>query len=203
MTSEKEIIDSYLKVIDLAPNLTDQQERIMAEYIESGLFSEEMLADGSYKGKYNKAELEELVVIGKEAKLQLLEANYFRVYKYALKNEGKGLTLLQLIQEGNLGLLKAIEKFDYTLEEPFKEYASYWIRTSISKAIKKTDKTLRLPVHIVDAVNKVANLREELEERLGRSPTISELAVELDMTIEKVSEILKFGRERISYLSIG
>ena len=166
--------------------------------IEAGLFAEEEMRIDQNIDEQRKHELAWLIKEGNLAKYELIEANLFRVHEIATKYEDKGLSLMQLIQEGNLGLIRAVEKFDYTFEKPFKQYAFYWIRASITRALKGTSRSFRIPVHIVESVNKVSRVRGQMLVDLGREPTLDELAHELDMTSEKVTEIQKYGKEPIS-----
>jgi RNA polymerase primary sigma factor len=198
MEDESELLSAYRNKMENATKLTGDQERELAMRIEAGLFAEEEMRIDQNIDEQRKRELAWLIKEGKRAKYELIEANLFRVHEIATKYEDKGLSLMQLIQEGNLGLIRAVEKFDYTFEKPFKQYAFYWIRASITRALKGTSRSFRIPVHIVESVNKVSRVRGQMLVDLGREPTLDELAHKLDMTPEKVIEIQKFGNEPIS-----
>jgi RNA polymerase primary sigma factor len=198
MEDESELLSAYRNKMENATKLTGDQERELAMRIEAGLFAGEEMGIDQNIDEQRKRELAWLIKEGNRAKNELIEANLFRVHEIATKYEDKGLSLMQLIQEGNLGLIRAVEKFDYTFEKPFKQYAFYWIRASITRALKGTSRSFRIPVHIVESVNKVSRVRGQMLVDLGREPTLDELADELDMTSEKVTEIQKYGKELIS-----
>jgi RNA polymerase primary sigma factor len=170
----------------------------LAKRIEAGLFSEEKLGKG---GKISAKSLEELEWIaedGRRAKNHLLEANLRLVVSLAKRYTGRGMLFLDLIQEGNLGLIRAVEKFDYTKGYKFSTYATWWIRQAITRAMADQARTIRIPVHMVEVINKLARVQRQMLQDLGREPTPDELAKELDMTPEKVVEVQKYGREPIS-----
>jgi RNA polymerase primary sigma factor len=191
-------VKDYLKQIGKVPLLNAEMEVELAKRIEAGLFSDEKLAKG---GKIKPALLEELEWIaedGRRAKNHLLEANLRLVVSLAKRYTGRGMLFLDLIQEGNLGLIRAVEKFDYTKGYKFSTYATWWIRQAITRAMADQARTIRIPVHMVEVINKLARVQRQMLQDLGREPTPEELAKELDMTPEKVIEVQKYGREPIS-----
>ncbi len=191
-------VKDYLKQIGKVPLLNAEMEVELAKRIEAGLFSEEKLAKG---GKITPKVLEELEWIcedGRRAKNHLLEANLRLVVSLAKRYTGRGMLFLDLIQEGNLGLIRAVEKFDYTKGYKFSTYATWWIRQAITRAMADQARTIRIPVHMVEVINKLARVQRQMLQDLGREPTPEELAKELDMTPEKVIEVQKYGREPIS-----
>jgi RNA polymerase primary sigma factor len=191
-------VKDYLKQIGKVPLLNAEMEVELAKRIEAGLFSDEKLAKG---GKITPKLLEELEWIaedGRRAKNHLLEANLRLVVSLAKRYTGRGMLFLDLIQEGNLGLIRAVEKFDYTKGYKFSTYATWWIRQAITRAMADQARTIRIPVHMVEVINKLARVQRQMLQDLGREPTPEELAKELDMTPEKVIEVQKYGREPIS-----
>nr|WP_220481687.1 RNA polymerase sigma factor [Nocardioides ginsengisegetis] len=191
-------VKDYLKQIGKVPLLNAEMEVELAKRIEAGLFSEEKLSKG---GKITPKVLEELEWIaedGRRAKNHLLEANLRLVVSLAKRYTGRGMLFLDLIQEGNLGLIRAVEKFDYTKGYKFSTYATWWIRQAITRAMADQARTIRIPVHMVEVINKLARVQRQMLQDLGREPTPEELAKELDMTPEKVIEVQKYGREPIS-----
>jgi RNA polymerase primary sigma factor len=191
-------VKDYLKQIGKVPLLNAEMEVELAKRIEAGLFSDEKLAKG---GKISAKVLEELQWIaedGRRAKNHLLEANLRLVVSLAKRYTGRGMLFLDLIQEGNLGLIRAVEKFDYTKGYKFSTYATWWIRQAITRAMADQARTIRIPVHMVEVINKLARVQRQMLQDLGREPTPEELAKELDMTPEKVIEVQKYGREPIS-----
>jgi RNA polymerase primary sigma factor len=197
-------VKDYLKQIGKVPLLNAEQEVELAKRIEAGLFAEEKLAEvralhGS--GVLEAAETTDLEWIandGRRAKNHLLEANLRLVVSLAKRYTGRGMLFLDLIQEGNLGLIRAVEKFDYTKGYKFSTYATWWIRQAITRAMADQARTIRIPVHMVEVINKLARVQRQMLQDLGREPTPEELAAELDMTPEKVIEVQKYGREPIS-----
>ncbi|KQN86431.1 RNA polymerase sigma factor [Arthrobacter sp. Leaf69] len=192
-------VKDYLKQIGKVALLNAEQEVDLALRIEAGLFAEEKIAadDGSMDPKL-KRELEFVIHDGKRAKNHLLEANLRLVVSLAKRYTGRGMLFLDLIQEGNLGLIRAVEKFDYTKGFKFSTYATWWIRQAITRAMADQARTIRIPVHMVEVINKLARVQRQMLQDLGREPTPEELALELDMTPEKVVEVQKYGREPIS-----
>ncbi len=192
-------VKDYLKQIGKVPLLNAEQEVELAKRIEAGLFAEEKLAaNGVGPGSVGRSDLEWIAEDGRRAKNHLLEANLRLVVSLAKRYTGRGMLFLDLIQEGNLGLIRAVEKFDYTKGYKFSTYATWWIRQAITRAMADQARTIRIPVHMVEVINKLARVQRQMLQDLGREPTPEELAAELDMTPEKVIEVQKYGREPIS-----
>jgi RNA polymerase primary sigma factor len=191
-------VKDYLKQIGKVPLLNAEQEVELAKRIEAGLFAEEKLAEGGDLTVDQRIDLEWIAEDGRRAKNHLLEANLRLVVSLAKRYTGRGMLFLDLIQEGNLGLIRAVEKFDYTKGYKFSTYATWWIRQAITRAMADQARTIRIPVHMVEVINKLARVQRQMLQDLGREPTPEELAVELDMTPEKVVEVQKYGREPIS-----
>ncbi len=191
-------VKDYLKQIGKVSLLNAEQEVELAKRIEAGLFSEEKLASGDRISPKLLDELEWIITDGRRAKNHLLEANLRLVVSLAKRYTGRGMLFLDLIQEGNLGLIRAVEKFDYTKGYKFSTYATWWIRQAITRAMADQARTIRIPVHMVEVINKLARVQRQMLQDLGREPTPEELAKELDMTPEKVVEVQKYGREPIS-----
>lgn len=192
-------VKDYLKQIGKVPLLNAEQEVELAKRIEAGLFAEEQSGDESNKLKEKvRDEYEWISEDGRRAKNHLLEANLRLVVSLAKRYTGRGMLFLDLIQEGNLGLIRAVEKFDYTKGYKFSTYATWWIRQAITRAMADQARTIRIPVHMVEVINKLARVQRQMLQDLGREPTPEELAKELDMTPEKVIEVQKYGREPIS-----
>jgi RNA polymerase primary sigma factor len=191
-------VKDYLKQIGKVPLLNAGQEVELAKRIEAGLFSEEKLGSGDKVSVKLHEELEWIAEDGRRAKTHLLEANLRLVVSLAKRYTGRGMLFLDLIQEGNLGLIRAVEKFDYTKGFKFSTYATWWIRQAITRAMADQARTIRIPVHMVEVINKLARVQRQMLQDLGREPTPEELAKELDMTPEKVVEVQKYGREPIS-----
>lgn len=192
----------YLKEIGKVPLLTARQEVDLAMKIEAGLLAVEELDAAAEKGiKLDRAEqrrLERLERIGVDAKKQLVEANLRLVVSIAKRYVGRGMLFLDLIQEGNLGLIRAVEKFDYTKGFKFSTYATWWIRQAITRAIADQARTIRIPVHMVETINKLIRIQRQLLQELGREPTPEEIGEKMDMTAERVREILKISQEPVS-----
>ncbi|MFJ8016839.1 RNA polymerase sigma factor [Streptomyces sp. NPDC096339] len=191
-------VKDYLKQIGKVPLLNAEQEVELAKRIEAGLFAEDKLANSDKLAPKLKRELEIISEDGRRAKNHLLEANLRLVVSLAKRYTGRGMLFLDLIQEGNLGLIRAVEKFDYTKGYKFSTYATWWIRQAITRAMADQARTIRIPVHMVEVINKLARVQRQMLQDLGREPTPEELAKELDMTPEKVIEVQKYGREPIS-----
>jgi RNA polymerase primary sigma factor len=192
-------VKDYLKQIGKVPLLNAEQEVELAKRIEAGLFAEEKLADSHDSLRpETRLDLEWIAEDGRRAKNHLLEANLRLVVSLAKRYTGRGMLFLDLIQEGNLGLIRAVEKFDYTKGYKFSTYATWWIRQAITRAMADQARTIRIPVHMVEVINKLARVQRQMLQDLGREPTPEELAAELDMTPEKVIEVQKYGREPIS-----
>ncbi|WP_204920001.1 RNA polymerase sigma factor [Microlunatus panaciterrae] len=192
-------VKDYLKQIGKVALLNAEQEVELAKRIEAGLFADEKINDEKFKIKPSQAEdFDWIAEDGRRAKNHLLEANLRLVVSLAKRYTGRGMLFLDLIQEGNLGLIRAVEKFDYTKGYKFSTYATWWIRQAITRAMADQARTIRIPVHMVEVINKLARVQRQMLQDLGREPTPEELAKELDMTPEKVVEVQKYGREPIS-----
>ena len=191
-------VKDYLKQIGRVALLNAELEVELAMRIEAGLFAEERVTHDKKMDRKLKKELEWIAEDGKRAKNHLLEANLRLVVSLAKRYTGRGMLFLDLIQEGNLGLIRAVEKFDYTKGYKFSTYATWWIRQAITRAMADQARTIRIPVHMVEVINKLARVQRQMLQDLGREPTPEELAKELDMTPEKVVEVQKYGREPIS-----
>jgi RNA polymerase primary sigma factor len=191
-------VKDYLKQIGKVALLNAELEVDLAMRVEAGLFAEEKLATDKKLSKEMIRDLRWVVKDGQRAKSHLLEANLRLVVSLAKRYTGRGMQFLDLIQEGNLGLIRAVEKFDYTKGFKFSTYATWWIRQAITRAMADQARTIRIPVHMVEVINKLARVQRQLLQDLGREPTPEELAHELDMTPEKVVEVQKYGREPIS-----
>ena len=191
-------VKDYLKQIGKVPLLNAEQEVSLAKRIEAGLFAEELVNSGKKIDKKLLRDYEYIALDGRRAKNHLLEANLRLVVSLAKRYTGRGMLFLDLIQEGNLGLIRAVEKFDYTKGYKFSTYATWWIRQAITRAMADQARTIRIPVHMVEVINKLARVQRQMLQDLGREPTPEELARELDMTPEKVVEVQKYGREPIS-----
>jgi len=191
-------VKDYLKQIGKVALLNAEQEVELAKRIEAGLFAEEKINSTEKFAPKLKKELDWIAEDGRRAKNHLLEANLRLVVSLAKRYTGRGMLFLDLIQEGNLGLIRAVEKFDYTKGYKFSTYATWWIRQAITRAMADQARTIRIPVHMVEVINKLARVQRQMLQDLGREPTPEELAKELDMTPEKVVEVQKYGREPIS-----
>jgi RNA polymerase primary sigma factor len=191
-------VKDYLKQIGKVALLNAELEVELAKRIEAGLFAEEKLATDRKLSRDMTRDLKWVVKDGQRAKSHLLEANLRLVVSLAKRYTGRGMQFLDLIQEGNLGLIRAVEKFDYTKGYKFSTYATWWIRQAITRAMADQARTIRIPVHMVEVINKLSRVQRQLLQDLGREPTPEELARELDMTPEKVVEVQKYGREPIS-----
>ncbi|QTO38632.1 RNA polymerase sigma factor [Tessaracoccus sp. MC1865] len=192
-------VKDYLKQIGKVALLNAVQEVELAKRIEAGLFAEEQLSsDTPPPTSQDVEDFQWIAEDGRRAKNHLLEANLRLVVSLAKRYTGRGMLFLDLIQEGNLGLIRAVEKFDYTKGYKFSTYATWWIKQAITRAMADQARTIRIPVHMVEVINKLARVQRQMLQDLGREPTPEELAVELDMTPEKVVEVQKYGREPIS-----
>ena len=192
-------VKDYLKQIGRVSLLNAEQEVDLSERIEAGLYAQHLLDTESEGMEFKrKRELKWAAVDGKKAKDHLLEANLRLVVSLAKRYTGRGMLFLDLIQEGNLGLIRAVEKFDWKKGFKFSTYATWWIRQAITRAMADQARTIRVPVHMVEVINKLSRVQRQMLQDLGREPTPDELARELDMPVEKVQEVQKYGREPIS-----
>ena len=192
-------VKDYLKQIGKVPLLNAGQEVELAKRIEAGLFADHKLGEGGGVLRAGQSiDLERVAEDGRRAKDHLVEANLRLVVSLARRYTGRGMLFLDLIQEGNLGLIRGVEKFDYTRGYKFSTYATWWIRQAITRAMADQSRTIRLPVHIGEAINTLARVQRQMLQDLGREPTPAELAAELDMTREDVIELRKYGREPVS-----
>jgi RNA polymerase primary sigma factor len=202
LTASADSVRAYLKQIGKVPLLNAEQEVELAKRIEAGLYAAERLrAADEGEEKLTREMVRDLGWIsrdGERAKNHLLEANLRLVVSLAKRYTGRGMAFLDLIQEGNLGLIRAVEKFDYTKGYKFSTYATWWIRQAITRAMADQARTIRIPVHMVEVINKLGRIQRELLQDLGREPTPEELAKEMDITPEKVLEIQQYAREPIS-----
>src|SRR3954451_25245305 len=192
-----DLVRAYLKEIGKTPLLTAAQEVELSQRIEAGLFATHKLKQKGLSASLRQ-DLEWLVRDGEKAKKHLLEANLRLVVSIAKRYLGRGMLFLDLIQEGNLGLIRAVEKFDYTKGYKFSTYATWWIRQAITRAMADQARTIRIPVHMVEQINKLPRVQRDMLQELGREPTADELATELDMTPDKVVEIQGYAREPVS-----
>ena len=199
-----DLVRIYLREIGRVPLLTAQDEVDLAKAIEAGLFAEEKLQGGYPLQGRHGAELAELALLaadGIRAKQRLIEANLRLVVSIAKRYIGRGLVFLDLIQEGNLGLIRAVEKFDYTKGYKFSTYATWWIRQAITRAIADQARTIRIPVHMVETINKMARIQRQLHQDLGREATPGEIAAEMGLHPERVAEIQRIAQEPVSLQS--
>jgi len=192
-------VRSYLKEIGRVPLLTAEQEVDLAKRIEAGLFAGEKLDSGVVMATSLRRELEWIQCDGQRAKASLIEANLRLVVSLAKRYTGHGMAFLDLIQEGNLGLMRAVEKFDYAKGYKFSTYAMWWIRQAISRAMADQGRTIRVPVHVVDAINKLLRVQRQFIQENGREPTSGELAGELGCTPDRVQEIRTIALEPVSF----
>jgi len=197
-----DLVRIYLREIGRVPLLTAEDEVELAKSIEAGLFAEDILSSG-FEGprQAGRGELEQLIAEGVRAKQRLIEANLRLVVSIAKRYIGRGLVFLDLIQEGNLGLIRAVEKFDYTRGYKFSTYATWWIRQAITRAIADQARTIRVPVHMVETINKLARIQRQLHQELGRDATVDEIAAEMGLEPERVAEIQRIAQEPVSLQS--
>jgi RNA polymerase primary sigma factor len=191
-------VHTYLKSIGRTSLLTAEQEVNLAKRIEAGLFAEHKLATEAGLDEALRRDLEEVAQDGRRAKAHMLEANLRLVVSVAKKYSDRGLSLLDVVQEGNLGLIRAVEKFDYTKGYKFSTYAMWWIRQAIQRGFADSARTIRLPVHVLEMLSKLSRVERDMHQRLGREPTPEELAVELDRTPDQIEELLRTSRQPIS-----
>ena len=195
-----DLVRAYLKEIGKTPLLTAEQEVVLSQRIEAGLFAHHKLLQPGLSAGLRR-DLEWLVRDGEKAKQHLLEANLRLVVSIAKRYLGRGMLFLDLIQEGNVGLIRGVEKFDYTKGFKFSTYATWWIRQAITRAMADQARTIRIPVHMVEQINKVTRLKRELLQSLGREATPEELATELSLTVDRILEIQGYAREPVSLAS--
>jgi RNA polymerase primary sigma factor len=193
-----DLVRIYLREIGRVPLLTAEDEVELAKSIEAGLFAEEKLAGGLPCQGAGRAELALLGAEGLRAKQRLIEANLRLVVSIAKRYIGRGLSFLDLIQEGNLGLIRAVEKFDYTKGYKFSTYATWWIRQAITRAIADQARTIRIPVHMVETINKMARVQRQLHQDLGREATPDEIGAEMGMSAARIAEIQRIAQEPVS-----
>nr|WP_242434090.1 RNA polymerase sigma factor [Streptomyces sp. CB01580] len=193
-----DLFRQYLREIGRIPLLTAADEVELARRIEAGLFAEERLASTPDPDTRLAVDLDRLVVMGRMAKRRLIEANLRLVVSVAKRYIGRGLTMLDLVQEGNLGLIRAVEKFDYTRGYKFSTYATWWIRQAMSRALADQARTIRVPVHVVELINRVVRVQRRMLQEHGQEPTPEEVADQLDLTPERVGEILRLAQEPVS-----
>ncbi len=191
-------VHTYLKSIGRTSLLTAEQEVDLAKRIEAGLFAEHKLETEAKLPASLRRDLEEVAEDGRRAKAHMLEANLRLVVSVAKKYSDRGLSLLDVVQEGNLGLIRAVEKFDYTKGYKFSTYAMWWIRQAIQRGFADSARTIRLPVHVLEMLSKLSRVERDMHQRLGREPTPEELAVELDRTPDQIEELLRTSRQPIS-----
>jgi RNA polymerase primary sigma factor len=193
-----DLVRIYLREIGRVPLLTAEDEVELAKAIEAGLFADEKLAGGQPCRGARQAELSLLAAEGLRAKQRLIEANLRLVVSIAKRYIGRGLSFLDLIQEGNLGLIRAVEKFDYTKGYKFSTYATWWIRQAITRAIADQARTIRIPVHMVETINKMARVQRQLHQDLGREATPGEIGAEMGLSATRVAEIQRIAQEPVS-----
>ncbi len=191
-------VHTYLKSIGRRSLLTAEEEVDLAKRIEAGLFAEYKLETEKRLSRQYRADLEDVAEDGRRAKAHMLEANLRLVVSVAKKYSDRGLSLLDVVQEGNLGLIRAVEKFDYTKGYKFSTYAMWWIRQAIQRGFADSARTIRLPVHVLEMLSKLSRVERDMHQRLGREPTPEELAVELDRTPDQIEELLRTSRQPIS-----
>lgn len=195
-----DLFRQYLREIGRIPLLTAAEEVELARRVEAGLFAEEKLArtPAPELNSQLALDLDKLVVMGRMAKRRLIEANLRLVVSVAKRYVGRGLTMLDLVQEGNLGLIRAVEKFDYARGYKFSTYATWWIRQAMSRALADQARTIRVPVHVVELINRVVRVQRRMLQERGYEPTPEEVAGQLDLPSERVSEVLRLAQEPVS-----
>ncbi|WSS19844.1 RNA polymerase sigma factor [Streptomyces sp. NBC_01190] len=193
-----DLFRQYLREIGRIPLLTAEDEVELARRVEAGLFAEEKLAAFPALDSQLAVDLDRLVVLGRMAKRRLIEANLRLVVSVAKRYVGRGLTMLDLVQEGNLGLIRAVEKFDYARGYKFSTYATWWIRQAMSRALADQARTIRVPVHVVELINRVVRVQRRLLQERGHEPSHQEVAAQLDLTGERVGEVLRLAQEPMS-----
>jgi len=198
IAASADLVRVYLNEIGKVSLLTAADEVELAKRIEAGLYAQHLLDSANRFSAARKRELRALVMDGERAKDHLLRANLRLVVSLAKRYTGHGMPFLDLIQEGNLGLIRAVEKFDYAKGFKFSTYATWWIRQAISRAMADQSRTIRLPVHLVEQVNKMQRIRRELSQTLGRDASLAEIAHELDITEDRIRELIDLSRDLVS-----
>ncbi|WP_374224103.1 RNA polymerase sigma factor [Streptomyces sp. ISL-66] len=193
-----DLFRQYLREIGRIPLLTAAEEVELARRVEAGLFAEEKLGSGAALDLQLTLDLDKLVVMGRMAKRRLIESNLRLVVSVAKRYVGRGLTMLDLVQEGNLGLIRAVEKFDYARGYKFSTYATWWIRQAMSRALADQARTIRVPVHVVELINRVVRVQRRMLQERGYEPTAEEVAAHLELTPERVLEVLRLAQEPVS-----
>ncbi|QNP72871.1 RNA polymerase sigma factor [Streptomyces roseirectus] len=193
-----DLFRQYLREIGRIPLLTAAEEVELARRVEAGLFAEEKLLNTPDLDSQLALDLDRLVVMGRMAKRRLIEANLRLVVSVAKRYVGRGLTMLDLVQEGNLGLIRAVEKFDYARGYKFSTYATWWIRQAMSRALADQARTIRVPVHVVELINRVVRVQRRMLQERGYEPTPEEVAAQLDLAPERVGEVLRLAQEPVS-----
>ncbi|MEU9451437.1 RNA polymerase sigma factor [Streptomyces sp. NPDC048277] len=193
-----DLFRQYLREIGRIPLLTAAEEVELARRVEAGLFAEEKLGNAPDLDSELTLDLDRLVVMGRMAKRRLIEANLRLVVSVAKRYVGRGLTMLDLVQEGNLGLIRAVEKFDYARGYKFSTYATWWIRQAMSRALADQARTIRVPVHVVELINRVVRVQRRMLQERGYEPTPDEVAAHLDLAPERVGEVLRLAQEPVS-----
>ncbi|MFI7497714.1 RNA polymerase sigma factor [Streptomyces sp. NPDC049687] len=193
-----DLFRQYLREIGRIPLLTAAEEVELARRVEAGLFAEEKLLNAPDLDSELAIDLDRLVVMGRMAKRRLIEANLRLVVSVAKRYVGRGLTMLDLVQEGNLGLIRAVEKFDYARGYKFSTYATWWIRQAMSRALADQARTIRVPVHVVELINRVVRMQRRMLQERGYEPTPDEVAGQLDLPPERVGEVLRLAQEPVS-----
>ncbi|SES42198.1 RNA polymerase primary sigma factor [Streptomyces sp. yr375] len=193
-----DLFRQYLREIGRIPLLTAAEEVELARCVEAGLFAEEKLGGAPDPDSQLALDLDRLVVMGRMAKRRLIEANLRLVVSVAKRYIGRGLTMLDLVQEGNLGLIRAVEKFDYARGYKFSTYATWWIRQAMSRALADQARTIRVPVHVVELINRVVRVQRRMLQERGYEPTPEEVAAQLDLPPERVGEVLRLAQEPVS-----
>ncbi|WP_391858186.1 RNA polymerase sigma factor [Streptomyces silvisoli] len=193
-----DLFRQYLREIGRIPLLTAAEEVELARRVEAGLFAEEKLSGATDLDSRLASDLDQLVVQGRMAKRRLIEANLRLVVSVAKRYVGRGLTMLDLVQEGNLGLIRAVEKFDYARGYKFSTYATWWIRQAMSRALADQARTIRVPVHVVELINRVVRVQRRLLQERGFEPATADVAAQLDLTEERVTEVLRLAQEPVS-----
>jgi RNA polymerase sigma factor (sigma-70 family) len=198
VAEERDLVGVYLHEISRTPLLDAAQEVDLAKAIEAGLYAEHLLDEGQLPKSVQKAELKHLVTAGEQAKDLFIRANLRLVVSIARRYVRSGMPMLDLIQEGNTGLVRAVEKFDYERGYKFSTYATWWIRQAISRAIAQQERTVRLPVHLVEDVNRMRNVQRQLTRELGSDPEPEQIAASLGVPVERVHELKRWSQDTVS-----